>query len=110
MLLIWTSLFDKELSNLETADHYWVFFLDKVLYTCNGFIWCNLVDIFTKQSQPCIKSCLKKLREKEEMLIISIFSFAHTVFHPFKEFKFIMPHTNALNLDHSKFLYLGKVI
>ena len=33
----------------------------------------------------CSKSLLKTLREKEELLVTSNFSFSHSVFYPFEE-------------------------
>ena len=38
---------------------------------------------------PCLRSLLKTLQEKEEMLVTSIFSFSNSVFYPFpKRFVF----------------------
>ena len=65
-------------------------------------------------NDPRVKSLLKILREKEKMLLVtSIFSVSHNVFHPIKDqnhlFKyFILSSANAFNLDRSKILLFGK--
>ena len=57
---------------------------------------------------------MKTLREKEKMLVTSIFSFSHNVFDPIKHKEviilanFILLSANASNLDQSGVLSFGK--
>ena len=58
---------------------------------------------------------MEALREKEKMLVTSIFSFSHNVFYPRKtNLKFLVTFdlspTNAFNLDMANILLFGKGI
>ena len=61
---------------------------------------------------PCIKSFLKTLREKEKILVTSIFSFSHNVFYCITQREIIILATmnlssgNAFNLVSSTFCCL----
>ena len=64
----------------------------------------------------CSTSLLKTLWEKEKLLLMSNFSFSHSVFCPFDEqsaifikFEFVVSTSaNSFNLDQSKILLFGK--
>ena len=56
---------------------------------------------------------MKAFKEKEKMLLSSIFSFSHNVFHPIKAIiiisaTFILSFANAFNLDQAKIHSFGK--
>ena len=65
-------------------------------------------------SRVCSTSLLKRLWEKEKLLVMSNFSISHGVFHPFWElsaifieFKIVVCEVSSLNLEESK-ICLGK--
>ena len=61
----------------------------------------------------CSTSLLKTMGKKEKLLVMSNFSFFHTVFYPFEELsaifiKFKLLFANSFSLENSKICCLGK--
>ena len=62
----------------------------------------------------CSTSLLKTLLEKEKLLIMSNFSFSHSVFYPFRDFPSFSSNSklssaNSLSLEESKICFWKKV-
>ena len=75
--------------------------------------WVNSLPHDHDIKQPCMRSLLKRLWEKEKMLVNSIFTFSHNVFYfSRKNFNFsvtfIFSSANAFSLYQSYNLLFGK--
>ena len=60
----------------------------EICFGKGGGVFCGVINLFPNKPWflgVCSTSFLKTLREKEKLLVMSNFSFSHSVFYPFGE-------------------------